>query len=158
MSVSLYVCFLVWFMVLWVMFSIYVLLFSLHRVCMLDMHTSLCYCASLNACSDDHLLCYVIIVVISIWLFLVYDQVAHMFHIMFTWSKFTYYIILVLLLLALPWGSNMFCASVSSYKYICSKFITAPMIHDRGSDMIGRERALCYIKYVLWILYLCFVA
>ena len=34
-----------------------------------DMHTSLCYCASLNACSDDHLLCYVIIVVIYLWLF-----------------------------------------------------------------------------------------
>ena len=63
------VCFLVGFMVLWVMFSIYTLLFSLHRVCVLDMHTSLCYYASLNACSDDQLLCYVIIVVISIWLF-----------------------------------------------------------------------------------------
>ena len=69
MFVFLYVCFLVCFMVLWVMFSIYALLFSLHRVSVLDMHTSLCYCASLNACSDDHLLCYVIIVVISIWLF-----------------------------------------------------------------------------------------
>ena len=30
----------------------------------------------------------------------------------------------------------MFCASVSGYRYICSKFIIAPMIHDRGSDMI----------------------
>ena len=70
MFVFLYVCFLVWFLVLWVMFSIYTLLFSLHRVCVLVMHTSLCYCASLNACSDGHLLCYVIIiVVISIWLF-----------------------------------------------------------------------------------------
>ena len=35
----------------------------------LDMHISLYYCASLNTCSDDHLLCYVIIVVIFIWLF-----------------------------------------------------------------------------------------
>ena len=35
----------------------------------LDMHTSLCYCASLNACSNDHLLYYVIIVVIFLWLF-----------------------------------------------------------------------------------------
>ena len=69
MFVFLYVCFLVCFMVLWVMFSIYALLFSLHRVCVLDMHTSLYYCASLNACSDDSLLCYVIIVVISLWLF-----------------------------------------------------------------------------------------
>ena len=64
-----FVCFLICFMVLWVMFSIYALLFSLHRVCVLDMHTSLCYCASLNACSDDHFLYYVIIIVISIWLF-----------------------------------------------------------------------------------------
>ena len=52
--------FYLFFMVLW-----YALLFSLHRVCVLDMHTSLCSCASLNACSDDHLLYYVIIVVIS---------------------------------------------------------------------------------------------
>ena len=57
--------------------------------------------------------------------FLVLDQVAHMFHIMFPWLQFTCYIILVLLLLALPWGSNVFCASVSSYKYICFKCITA---------------------------------
>ena len=55
---------------------------------------------------------------------LVYGQVAHMFYIMFIWSQFTCYIILVLLLLALPWGSNMFCASVSGYRYICSKCIT----------------------------------
>ena len=43
----------------------------------------------------------------------------------------------------------MFCASVSGYRYICSKFITATMTHDRGSDMIGRERerALYYINY-----------
>ena len=40
---------------------------------------------------------------------------------------------------------------VPGYKYICSKFITAPIIHDRGSDMIGgrkKERVLCYINYV----------
>ena len=69
MFVSLSVYFLVCFMVLWVMFSIYALLFSLHRVSVLDMHTFLCYCVSLNACLDDHLLCYVIIVVIYFWLF-----------------------------------------------------------------------------------------
>ena len=57
------------FMVLWVTFSIYVLLFSSHRVYVLDMHTFLCHCALLVACSDDHLFCYMIIVVISIWLF-----------------------------------------------------------------------------------------
>ena len=47
----------------------YALLFSSHHVCALDMHISRYYCASLNACSDDQLLCYAIIVVISIWLF-----------------------------------------------------------------------------------------
>ena len=81
---------------------------------------------------------------------LVYDQVAHMFHIMFTWSQFTCYIILVLLLLALPWVSNVFCASVSGHRYLCFKFITAPMTRDRGSDMI-REVFI----FVLWVLYLC---
>ena len=41
----------------------------------------------------------------------------------------------------------MFCAHVSGYKYICSKFIITPMIHDRGSDMIGveRDKELCVI-------------
>ena len=54
------------FIGLWVMFSIYTLLPSLHCVYVLDMRTSLCHCAFLVACLDDHLLCYVIIVVISI--------------------------------------------------------------------------------------------
>ena len=45
------------FIVLWIMFSIYALLLSLHHVYVLDMHTSLCYCALLVACLDDHLLC-----------------------------------------------------------------------------------------------------
>ena len=57
----------------------------------------------------------------SLWSFpydcLVFDQVAHMFHILFTWSLFNCYIILVILLLALPWESNAFCANVSRYKY-----------------------------------------
>ena len=55
---------------------------------------------------------------------LVYDQVSHMFHILFTWLHFTCYIILVLLSLDLPWESNMFCASVSGYWCICSKCYT----------------------------------
>ena len=50
-------------------FSIYALLLSSHHVYMLDMHWSLWYCDLLVACSDDHLFCYTIIVVISIWLF-----------------------------------------------------------------------------------------
>ena len=49
---------------------------------------------------------------------LLYDQVAHMFHIMFTWSQFTCCIILVLLLLALPWRSNMF-----SHVFTCLIFV-----------------------------------
>ena len=59
------------FMVLWVMFSIYALLLSSHCAFVLDMHTSLCYCALLVACLDDHFLFHMIIVVISIWLFCV---------------------------------------------------------------------------------------
>ena len=46
----------------------------------------------------------------------------------------------------------MFCASVSGYRYICSKFITVPMIHDRRSDMRNRERVLCYINFVFTLL------
>ena len=122
-------------------FVFYVLLLSSHRVFVLNMHSSLCLFGWSFALLYDHCSHFYMTV-------LVYDQVAHMFHILVTWSQFTCYIILVLLLLALPWGSNVFCASVSGYKYICSKFITTPMIHDRGSDMIGRERALCYINYV----------
>ena len=38
----------------------------------------------------------------------------------------------------------MFCASVSGYRYICSEFITAPMIHDRGSDMIREVLCVLY--------------
>ena len=65
------------FMVLWVTFCIYALLLSLHRVYVLDMHTSLCYCALLVACLDDHFLCYMIIVVISIWVFYVWSSCSY---------------------------------------------------------------------------------
>ena len=54
------------FMVLLVMVSIYALLLSSYHVYVLDMHTSLCYYVLLVACSDAHLFCYMIIVVISI--------------------------------------------------------------------------------------------
>ena len=57
------------FIVLWVTFSIYTLLLSSHRIFVLNMHLSLCYYALLVAYSDDHLLCHMIMVVISIWLF-----------------------------------------------------------------------------------------
>ena len=43
----------------------------------------------------------------------------------------------------------MFCVSVLGYRYICFKFITASMTHDRGRK---RERALCYINYVFALL------
>ena len=66
------------------MFSIYALLLSLHHSYVLGMHPSLCYCALLVACSDDHLLCHMIIVVISIGFFFVFDQVARMFYNMLT--------------------------------------------------------------------------
>ena len=36
----------------------------------------------------------------------------------------------------------MFCANVSGYRYICSKFITAPKIHDRGRKR-EREKEFC---------------
>jgi len=65
------------FMVLWVTFSIYALLLSSHRDYVLDKHTSLCYCASLVACLNDHLLCYMIIVVISTWLFCVWSSCSY---------------------------------------------------------------------------------
>ena len=68
------------FMVLWVMFSIYALLLSSHHAYVLDIHTSLCHCALLIACLDNHLLCYVIIVVISIWLFGVWSSCSHVSH------------------------------------------------------------------------------
>ena len=83
---------------------------------------------------------------------LVYDQVVHMFYIMFTWSQFTCYIILILLLLALPWGSNVFCASVSGYRYLCSKFITALWLIKWGVLMLKSRSCLC-LMFCLLLLY-----
>ena len=68
------------YMVSWVTFSIYALSLSSHRVFVLDMHTSLCHCALLIACFDDHFLCYVIIVVISIWLSCVWSSCSYVSH------------------------------------------------------------------------------
>ena len=104
------------FMMLWVTFSIYALLLSSHRVYVLDMHTSLCHCALLVVCSDDHLFCYMIIVVISIWLSCVWSSCSYVSHHVYL---ITFYLLhyTCLLLLALPWGSNVFCASVSVYMF-----------------------------------------
>ena len=66
-----------YFMVLWVTFSIYALLHLSHRVYVLDMHTSLCHCTLLIAYSNDRLLCYMIIVIISIWLFCVWSSCSY---------------------------------------------------------------------------------
>ena len=71
------------FMVFLVIFSIYALLFSSHCVYVLDMHTSLCYYALLITYSDDHLLYYVIIVVISIWLFSVWSSCSYVSHLVY---------------------------------------------------------------------------
>ena len=124
-------------------------LFALHYACFLVVLWCFELCLVSMLCCSHHimLMCWTCIhpyaivlywlhvwiiicfVMWSLWSFpydcLVYDQVAHMFHIMFTRSHFTCYIILVLLSLDLPWGSNVFCASVSGYKYTWSKFITA---------------------------------
>ena len=102
------------FMVLWVMFCGSLCIMFLFWTCILLM--LLCFIECMFGWSID-LLCdrcshfYMTV--------LVFDQVAHMFYIMFTWSQFTCYIILVLLLLALPWGSNVFCASVYLEGLMC---------------------------------------
>ena len=72
--------FLFGFMVLWVTFNSYALLLLLHCVYVLDMHTFLCHCALLIACSDDLLLCHIIIVVISIWLSYVWSSCSYVSH------------------------------------------------------------------------------
>ena len=97
-------------------FSIYALLFLSHRVYVLDMHTSLCYCSLLIACSDHHLICYDIIVVFSIWLFCVWSSCLYVSHLVYL---IVIYLLLYTchLLLALPWEFNVFCASVLGYRY-----------------------------------------
>ena len=91
-------------------------------------------CIHPHACLDDHLLCYVVIVVISIWLFWCMIKLLICFTSCLLDRNLLGTLYFSFLLLALPWGSNVFCASVSGYWYIYSKFITAPKIHDKGSD------------------------
>ena len=109
------------FMVLWVTFNIYALLLSSHHVYVLGMHTSLCHCDCMfrwsfalpyDHCSNFHM------TVMYLIKLLIYFTSCLLYCI------FTCYIILVILLLALPWRSNVFCASILGYRYICSKFIT----------------------------------
>ena len=108
--------FLFFFMVFWVTFSIYSLFFSSHHVYVLDMLSSLYYCAFLLACSNDHLVYYVIIVVIFVWLSSVWSSCSYVSHYVYL---IAFYLLLYTspLLLALPWGSNMFCTSISEYRY-----------------------------------------
>ena len=55
-----------------------------------------------------------------------YSYVSHhVYLIAFYLLHFICYIILVFLSLDLPWESNVFFASISGYRYTCSKFITA---------------------------------
>ena len=129
----------------------------LHVFCIghvLDMLISLCYCVLWVACSDDHLLCYMIIVVISIWLFWCMIKFLTCFTSCLLDRNLLVILYLSFLSLNLPWKSNVFCANVSGYRYICSKFIITPKIHDRGRKT---ERALCYINYVCFVhsLWLC---
>ena len=85
------------FMMLWVMFSIiYALLLLLHHAYVLNTHASLWLFGWSFALLCDHCSHFYMTV-------LVYDQVAHMFHMMLIWLQFICYIILVLLLLSLPW-------------------------------------------------------
>ena len=104
------------------------------------MHTSLCYCVSLNACSDDHLLCYVIIVVISILLFWCTIKLL---------TCFTSCLLDCNLLVTL-YLSFYYLFYLEGLMCLCFKFITTLMTRDRGSDMI-REVFI----FVLWVLYLC---
>ena len=123
-----------YFVLLYACFLVALWCFELHSVSML--YCSHCIVFMCWTCIHPyaimfywlHVLMIIWFAIWSLWSFphnyFVFDQIAQMFHIMFTWSSFTCYIILALLSLDLPWGSNMFCASVSSYRYTCSKFIT----------------------------------
>ena len=102
----------------------FVVLIASHRVYVLDMHASLCYCAFLVACSDDHLLCYMIIVVILKWLFWCLIKLLTCFTSRLLDRNLLVTLYLSFFSLDLPWGSNVFCASVSGYRYICSKCYT----------------------------------
>ena len=104
-------------------FNIYALLFSLHHVnvghayilmllCFIECMFGWSFALIYEHCSHFYITV------------MMYDQVVYMFHIMITWSQFTCYIMLVLLLLALSWGSNMFFASISGYRYIFSRCVT----------------------------------
>ena len=111
------------FMMVWFMFSIYTLLFSSHHAYVLNMYTSLCYWVLLVACLDNHLFCYMIIVVISIWLFLCLIKLLICFTICLLDR-----ILLITLYLSfyhLIYLEGLMCfVQVFQVTSICSKFIT----------------------------------
>ena len=112
------------FMVLWVMYTIYA--FAFIASCLCVGHAFILMLLCFIGCMFG-------------WSFtLLYDHCSHFHMTVFCLIKlficftsylldliFTCYIILIILLLALPSGSNAFCASVSGYRYICSKSITS---------------------------------
>ena len=76
------------------------------------LYVQMIFCFSIDHCSNFHM------TVMYLIKFLIYFTSCLLYCI------FTCYIILVILLLTLPWKSNVFCASILGYRYICSKFIT----------------------------------
>ena len=111
-----------YFMVLWVIFSI-IWFATLIASCLCVEHAYIFMrlCFFLVACSDDHLLCYMIIVVIFIWLFWCMIKLITCFTSCLLDHNLFVTLYLSFLSLDLPWRSNVFCASVSGYRYICSK-------------------------------------
>ena len=94
-----------------------ILFYSHCIVFVLDMHTSLCYCASLNACLDDHLFFYMIIVVISLWLFWCMIKLLICFtQCLLVTLYLPFYYLLYL--------EGLICF-VQVFQVFCSKFITA---------------------------------
>ena len=123
--------------------SLYVYFLVLHRVCVLDMHTSLCYCASLNACSNDHLFCYVIIVIISLWLFWCMAKLL----IYFTSCSLDRILLVTLYL------SFFYLLYLESLMCFVQVFQVTSIYVPNSSQllwfMIGgeREKELCYLNY-----------
>ena len=109
---------LTWF---WASFSIYALLFSSHCVYVLDMYPFFISCTLLITCLDDNLLCYVIIVVISIWLICVWSSCSFVSHYVYLIEFFLYFILVLYYLLYFE--GLMYLVQVFYDTSIFSKFI-----------------------------------
>ena len=118
----------------------------------LYMHTSLCYCALLIVCSDDHLLCYVIIVTISLWLFWCMIKLLICFtsclldrNLLVTLYLSFYYLFC---LEGLMCSVQVFRLQVYMFQVhhsFCDSWLGE--WYDRGRK---RERVLCYINYFFY--------